>query len=58
MNQLMTKVFVEQPLAPPGSANQTLWQFSLGPTLRRGRVMVLMCVSVCLSVCLFSPPHQ
>ena len=31
-------------------------KFSLGPALRPGRVMVLMCLSVCVLVCL-SPPE-
>ena len=30
--------------------------FSLGPAPRPGRVMVLMCVSVCVHVCLPAPP--
>ena len=38
--------------------DQITQEFWLGPVLRQGRVMVLMCLFVCLWVCLSVPPPK
>ena len=40
------------------SANWCSQSFPLGPAPRPGRVMLLMCVSICMFVCLSPPPPE